>query len=90
MSLSITPIGQGESLSEPIARVVDTIKNSGSNYELGSMWTSVEGDWEDCLKILDQCRQTLDDQPRLEIHVKFDLRQNGREHSLSQKKASVQ
>jgi len=89
MHLNIHPIGAGESLSEPVAETVKAIQSSGLSYEIGAMGTTVEGDWDDCLRLLDACRQELSHLDRLQLDVSFDVRKAGGEDRLHRKVDSV-
>lgn len=90
MSLSITPIGSGQSLTEPVARAIQPVKDSGLRHEIGAMWTTVEGSWPDCIQLLNECRKAVEDQDRLEIHAKFDVRNSSASNRIRDKVKSVE
>lgn len=57
--ISAFPIGKGESLSEWVGEVVRAIKESGLKYQLGPMGTTVEGEWDEVVKLITKCRDVL-------------------------------
>lgn len=57
--LSITPVGTGEETKELLAKSLVIIKNSGLDYQLTSMGTILEGDWEEIIAITKKCRDEI-------------------------------
>ncbi len=55
VEFSVVPIGQGESLSKAVAKVVDIIDKSGLPYKLTAMGTIVEGEWDDVFALIKEC-----------------------------------
>ena len=47
------------SVSEDVARVIDIIDKSGLPYRLGPMSTSIEGDWDRVMKVINKARLVL-------------------------------
>ena len=54
-SFSVVPLGKGQSLSRYVAEIIDLIDNSGLDYRLGAMTTTVEGDLHQVLDLIVQC-----------------------------------
>lgn len=90
IDLSIFPMDKnGQSLSPYVARVINTIKASGLAYELGSMGTSIEGEWDEVMQVVDACYKELErDCDRIYVNVKADSRK-GRTNGMVGKIASV-
>ena len=47
--VTITPVGTGEELKEMIAKAVAIIEKSELDYQLTSMGTIIEGDWDEIM-----------------------------------------
>jgi len=87
--VSITPLGEGESVSEYVARAVKVIKNSGLEWRLTPMGTIIEGDKpSDVLGVINSAVEELGDCNRISIAIKMDYRRN-RETGMSRKVESV-
>ncbi|PLX71426.1 MAG: hypothetical protein C0602_01045 [Denitrovibrio sp.] len=75
--VSITPLGEGESVSEYVSRAVKVIKDSGLEWTLTPMGTIVEGEkLEDVLTVITHAAEELDECDRLSISIKVDYRKN--------------
>jgi uncharacterized protein (TIGR00106 family) len=75
MEFSMAPVGQGESVSAQVARVIDLIDRSGLPYQLTPMGTIVEGEWEQVTDLLTHCFKLLQAEfSRIGVHVKIDYR----------------
>jgi uncharacterized protein (TIGR00106 family) len=90
MEFSITPMGQGESVSKYVARCLEIVDRSGLDYRLHAMGTVVEGELHAVLELLEQCTQAVTkDCPRVSVSAKLDVRQ-GATGRLAGKVASVE
>ncbi|HVZ77167.1 MAG TPA: MTH1187 family thiamine-binding protein [Gemmatimonadaceae bacterium] len=58
-SVTMFPVGGGESLRRPVAQVVDEIDKAGLHYEVSGMDTVIEGDWGDVMPVLQRAEQAL-------------------------------
>ena len=56
---SIHPIGQGASISKYVARAVDVVEKSGLPYRLTPLGTVIEGEWDEVMQVIRQCRDTV-------------------------------
>ena len=75
LDFSITPLGQGESVSQYVARCVRVIENSGLEYRLHAMGTTIEGELDDVLGVLAACfRELAPDCERITCSARFDWR----------------
>lgn len=58
--LEVIPIGTNSaSLSPLLAQVAKLIDQSGLDYRLGPMGTTVEGDWERIMQLAKQCHLAM-------------------------------
>lgn len=48
-----------ESLSPYVARVIKIVEQSGLPYQLGAMGTSLEGDYEQVMEVIQRCHNEL-------------------------------
>lgn len=86
---SITPIGKEESVSEYVARVVESVKKSGLEWKLTPMGTIIEGDSvKEVFDAINEAVKQLDDCNRLSVSIKIDHREN-REKGMDDKVESV-
>jgi uncharacterized protein (TIGR00106 family) len=51
-SVSMFPIGSGDSLSHPVAEVIDEIDRAGLTYQVSAMDTIIEGEWKDVMPVI--------------------------------------
>jgi len=87
---SMTPIGQGESVSRFVARCVDIVDKSGLAYKLTPMGTIIEGEWDEVFGTIKKCFEALrEDCNRISITIKVDYRK-GRVGALESKIRSVE
>ncbi len=59
IQFSIFPTGAGESVSGEVARVIDIIDRSGLPYKTSAMSTIIEGEWDEVMAVVNQCRLKL-------------------------------
>lgn len=92
MELTMIPLDKGPSFSQYVAQTIDIIDRSGLNYKLGPMGTTIEGEWDELLSLLNTCYRELEKtSDRISITVKFDSRKgskgrlNGKIESVAQK-----
>ena len=52
LEFSIAPVGQGESVSAHVARILDLIDRSGVPYQLTPMGTILEGEWAEVMAVV--------------------------------------
>jgi len=72
---SIIPIGQGESLSEAVAKAFEVVAQSGIAHENHAMGTNLEGDWDEVMGVIKACRdRLLQSAGRVSLSVKIDDR----------------
>jgi uncharacterized protein YqgV (UPF0045/DUF77 family) len=54
-AFSITPLGIGAGVSEPVAEAVRLVRASGLPNETNAMFTNVEGDWDEVMALIKSC-----------------------------------
>ena len=75
LEFSIAPVGQGESVSEHVARVIDLIDRSGVAYQLTPMGTILEGSFDEVMAVVAACFHALEpDCPRIGMNLKMDYK----------------
>jgi uncharacterized protein (TIGR00106 family) len=75
-SFSVLPVGVGEALSEHVARIIAIIDESGLDYRLGAMNTTVEGSEEEVLALIMKCHHAAREfAPRVLTSVTIDDRE---------------
>ncbi len=71
----MAPVGQGESVSSHVARILDVIDRSGVPYQLTPMGTILEGEWDQVMGVVTACFRTLEaDCARVSTSIKVDYR----------------
>ncbi|MEW5701683.1 MAG: MTH1187 family thiamine-binding protein [Candidatus Zixiibacteriota bacterium] len=56
---SISPLGEGESVSKPVAEIVQLIADSGLEYQLTAMGTIFEGTPDQVFDLLKACHMKM-------------------------------
>lgn len=59
IQFSIFPTGSSESVSGEVSKVIDIIDRSGLAYKISSMSTVIEGEWEEIIPVINECRLKL-------------------------------
>jgi uncharacterized protein (TIGR00106 family) len=78
-SFSIVPIGVGEELREYVADILKLVDESGLDYRLGAMQTTVEGEPEAVMALIMKChRRMAEIAPRVLTHIAIDDRRGAR------------
>lgn len=57
--VSIVPVGTGEERKELIAKALKIIENSELDYQLTSMGTIIEGDWDEIIALIKKCHEEV-------------------------------
>jgi uncharacterized protein (TIGR00106 family) len=89
-AFSITPLGIGVSVSEPVADAVRLVRESGLPNETNAMFTNVEGEWDEVMALIKACVMTVADAaPRVSVVIKIDHRP-GVTNALQAKVAAIE
>jgi uncharacterized protein (TIGR00106 family) len=59
VTFSMFPVGKGESVSREVVKIIDIIDKSGLPYKTSAMSTTIEGNWNDIMGIVNKCRMKL-------------------------------
>ena len=75
VAVAIAPCGTGDELSAEVAEVVRVIRESGLPNRTTSMFTEIEGDWDEVMAVVRDATMILADQGiRTEVILKADIR----------------
>jgi len=90
LAFSIAPLGAGESVTDAVADAVAVVRESGLPYRLDSMFTTVEGDWDEAMQVVRRASDVLTEQGhRVSLVMKADIRP-GRSGELTGKVERVE
>ncbi|SCK35097.1 uncharacterized protein, MTH1187 family [Streptomyces sp. WMMB 714] len=90
VAFSVTPIGVGEDVGEYVADAVRVVRESGLPHRTDAMFTSLEGDWDECMEVVRKAVAALEERaPRVSLVLKADIRQ-GVTDGLTSKVESVE
>jgi uncharacterized protein (TIGR00106 family) len=74
-SISPTATNEDGSVSEAVAAAVRVVKESGLPWELTSMFTTVEGEWDEVMAVVKQAVDVVAEvSPRVGLVLKADIR----------------
>ena len=77
-AFSIAPSGSDSadgSVSEAVADAIRVVRESGLPHETTSMFTTIEGEWEECMDVVKRaCEAVQASSPRVSLVLKADLR----------------
>ena len=75
IAFSVAPFGAGEELSDAVAEVVQIIRNSGLKNRTYSMFTEIEGEWDDVMRVVKDATFVLAQKGlRTELVLNADIR----------------
>ncbi|MFO1412594.1 MAG: MTH1187 family thiamine-binding protein [Burkholderiales bacterium] len=75
LEFSMAPLGQGESVSAYVARILDLVDRSGVPYQLTPMGTILEGEWSEVMAVVTACFEALrTDCDRVSTQIRIDYR----------------
>lgn len=75
VAVAIAPFGVGDELSEHVAEVVRIIRESGLPNKTYSMFTEIEGEWDDVMRVVKDATMVLAEKGfRTEVILKADVR----------------
>lgn len=74
-SVSPSVSGPDGAVAEAVADAVEIVRASGLPNRTDSMFTTVEGSWDECMAVVKQCVDVLAEQsPRVSLVLKADVR----------------
>jgi uncharacterized protein (TIGR00106 family) len=75
VAVAIAPCGVGDELAPEVAKVVKVIRESGLPNRTTSMFTEIEGEWDEVMKVIKEATFVLADKGiRTEVVLKADIR----------------
>lgn len=75
VAVAIAPFGEGEELASYVAEVVKVIRESGLPNRTNSMFTEIEGEWDEVMKVVKDATFVLAERGiRTEVILKADIR----------------
>jgi uncharacterized protein (TIGR00106 family) len=75
VAFSVAPSGVGESVSEAVADAVRVVRESGLPHRTDSMFTTIEGEWDECLDVVRRaCEAAARHGERVSLVLKADIR----------------
>lgn len=89
VAVAIAPFGEGEELAEYVAEVVRVIRASGLPNKTTSMFTEIEGEYDEVMQVVKDATFVLAERGiRTEVILKADIRP-GYENTMTSKVAKV-
>ncbi|MEG0418850.1 MTH1187 family thiamine-binding protein [Gordonibacter sp.] len=89
VAVAIAPLGVGDELAEHVSEVVHVIRKSGLPNRTNSMFTEIEGDWDEVMRVVKEATFVLAEKGiRTEVVLKADVRP-GFSNMMEQKVAKV-
>lgn len=75
IAVAIAPCGVGDELAPEVAEVVKVIRESGLPNHTTSMFTEIEGEWDEVMKVVKDATFVLANKGiRTEVVLKADIR----------------
>lgn len=75
IAVAIAPFGVGDELATYVARAVEAIQKSGLPYKTTSMFTEIEGPWDEVMETVKRATAALVEEGiRTEVILKADIR----------------
>jgi len=75
VAFSVVPSGTGDSVSAAVADAVRVVRSSGLPHRTDSMFTTVEGEWDECFAVVKACCDAMVKYgPRVSLVLKADIR----------------
>ena len=89
IAVAIAPFGVGDELSSEVAEIVKVIRESGLPNRTYSMFTEIEGEWDEVMRVVRDATFVLAEKGiRTEVILKADVRP-GFSHMMDEKVARV-
>lgn len=75
IAVAIAPFGTGDELALDVAEVIRVIRKSGLPNRTNSMFTEIEGEWDEVMRVVKEAVSVLADRGiRTEVVLKADIR----------------
>jgi uncharacterized protein (TIGR00106 family) len=91
VAFSVSPLGgESDSVGDAVAEAVRVVRESGLPNETTSMFTTLEGDWDEVMDVVKQAVDAVAARaPRVSLVLKADIRP-GHDDQLHRKVARVE
>ena len=75
VAFSVAPSGTGPSVADAVADAVRVVRESGLPHRTDAMFTTVEGEWEECMDVVRRaCEAVGRHGERVSLVLKADIR----------------
>lgn len=75
VAFSVTPVGAGEDVGEYVADAVRVVRESGLPNRTDAMFTSLEGEWDECMDVVRRAVEAVEARcSRVSLVLKADVR----------------
>jgi uncharacterized protein (TIGR00106 family) len=75
IAFSVAPSGTGDSVSAAVADAVRVVRESGLPHRTDAMFTTVEGEWDECMDVVKRaCEAVGQHGERVSLVLKADIR----------------
>jgi uncharacterized protein (TIGR00106 family) len=75
VAFSVAPSGTGDSVSEAVADAVKVVRASGLPNRTDSMFTTIEGEWDECMDVVRRAVEAVGRHgSRVSLVLKADIR----------------
>jgi uncharacterized protein (TIGR00106 family) len=75
VAFSVAPSGVGDSMSEAVAAAVAVVRASGLPNHTDSMFTTIEGEWDECMDVVRRAVDAVQEfGGRVSLVLKADIR----------------
>ena len=90
IALCIAPCGTGDEYAADVAEIVDIIRRSGLKSRTNSMFTEIEGEWDEVMSVVKKATFHFAEKGiRTEVIMKADIRP-GHTNMMTRKVAAVE
>ncbi len=74
-AFSVTPLGVGESVADPVAEAVRIVRESGLPNRTTAMFTEIEGEWDEVMPVIQRATEAVGaGGHRVSLVLKADVR----------------
>ncbi len=75
IAFSVAPLGTGDSVTAAVADAVRIVRESGLPNHTDSMFTTIEGEWDECLDVVRRATEAVGQHGhRVSLVLKADIR----------------
>ncbi len=75
IAFSVSPLGAGESVTDAVADAVRIVRESGLPHRTDSMFTTIEGEWDECMDVVRRATEAVGAHAgRVSLVLKADIR----------------